>query len=143
WVFIIADVRQPKLRADFLTQYNLWADLKHKRLFDVDTQLSAKGRSIFTSSAQPLLPSPLDNSVYANLLRKFPELTTPSFHRSCLNHSITHSVITNGNPVFARPRHLPPDEYVARDSVKRWVSNFGVPFTVTTDRGSHLESKLF
>ena len=34
-------------------------------------------------------------------------------------------------------------ETVARTFVERWVATFGVPATITTDRGSQFESKLF
>ncbi|KAA3682482.1 uncharacterized protein DEA37_0005910 [Paragonimus westermani] len=122
WVFVISDMRQPIWGADFHTHYNLWVDLKHKRLHDADTQLSAKGHSIFTSSIQLLLLSPLNNSVYANLLRKFPEMTEPNYHRSFMKHTITHCVITNGNPVFARPRRLPPGRYAkAKDQFQHML----------------------
>ena len=32
WIFVIVDVKQPIIRADFLYHFNLLVDLKHKRL---------------------------------------------------------------------------------------------------------------
>ncbi|KAF8564058.1 hypothetical protein P879_10908 [Paragonimus westermani] len=148
WVFAIVDVRQLIVGADFITHYNLWIELRRERLLDANTQLSAKGRSIFTSSVQPLLPFPPVNSVYVNLLRKFPEMTKPNFRRSCLKRSITQSMITNGNPVFVRFRRLPPDRYakakdefqhtpqlgIIRSSKSMWASPLTmVPKKTTND----------
>ncbi|KAA3677059.1 uncharacterized protein DEA37_0015027, partial [Paragonimus westermani] len=126
WVFVIVDVRQPILGSDFLIHYNWWVKLKHMRLFDTDTQFSAKCQSIFISSAQPLLVSPLDNSVIGNLLRKFSKLAGPNFHRSCPKHSTTHSVITNGNPVFAGRHRLPPDRYAKAKDEFQHILQLGI-----------------
>lgn len=43
WVFIVADVKQPILSADFLRHYHLLADMAHNRLTDALTQLQVQG----------------------------------------------------------------------------------------------------
>ena len=40
WKFILADVRGPLLRADFLSQHNLLVDVKGQRLIEADNYLS-------------------------------------------------------------------------------------------------------
>ena len=64
WVFMVANVRNPILGADFLKHYGLVVDMCHWRLLDTRTQLSVQG--IISSSLSPspaLLPkSPLTTS---------------------------------------------------------------------------------
>ena len=54
WVFVVADVKQPILGADFLNHFNLLVDLKCKHLIDSNTRLQVQGMSISTQS--PLHP---------------------------------------------------------------------------------------
>ena len=39
WIFVIADVKQPILGADFLEHHGLLVDIRHKTLIDTNTQL--------------------------------------------------------------------------------------------------------
>ena len=45
WVFVVADVKQPILGADFLNHFNLLVDLKHKQLIDSSTHLQVQGNT--------------------------------------------------------------------------------------------------
>ena len=72
WIFIIADVKNPILGADFLRHYSLLVDLKHNRLFDGITQLHIQG--ISTQAPSPsltLLPKEPKTDFDAILLYKF------------------------------------------------------------------------
>ncbi|CAI2737064.1 unnamed protein product [Dicrocoelium dendriticum] len=109
WIFLIADVRQPILGADFLTHFNLLVDLKNRSLQDGITKLSVCGEPIICSQSVPLLLSTLHPTSYSSILRDFPNLLKPNFHQANPKHSVTHRIETRGNPVFARPRRMPPE----------------------------------
>ena len=49
---------------------------------------------------------------YIKLLGQFPELTRPTTKDETAKHGITHKIVTEGHPVFARPRRLAPDKVV-------------------------------
>ncbi|GAA49140.1 transposon Ty3-G gap-Pol polyprotein [Clonorchis sinensis] len=109
WFFIIADVHQPILGADFLTHHNLLVDLKRQILLDATTQLVVRGKSTITPDICPITLSPHGSSRYHDLLREFPELLRPNFHQAELTHSVVHHIDTRGTPVHARPRRLHPE----------------------------------
>ena len=46
WVFIIADVKNPIIGADFLHTYSILVDIAHNRLVDSLTQLQVQGIAI-------------------------------------------------------------------------------------------------
>ena len=46
WVFIIADVKNPIIRADFLHPYSILVDIAHNCLVDSLTQLQVQGIAI-------------------------------------------------------------------------------------------------
>ena len=49
---------------------------------------------------------------YTELLNQFPKLTRPTMKGETVKHGITHKIVTEGHPVFARPRRLAPDKLV-------------------------------
>ena len=49
WGFLVADIQQPILGADVLTNFSLQVDLSSKRLLDSSTNLSINGCSVFTT----------------------------------------------------------------------------------------------
>ena len=107
WTFIVADVKQPILGADFLIHYNLMVDLKGRCLRDMRTGLaiSAELSSIKTLSLNRI---EMNRNEYTELLKQFPELTRPTTKVETVKHGITHKIVTKGHPVFARPRRLAP-----------------------------------
>ena len=103
WTFIVADVKQPILGADFLIHYNLLVDLSGRCLRDMRTGLAI---SATLSSIKPLSLNRIDNTCneYTELLNQFPELTRPATKGETVKHGITHKIVTKGHPVFASPR---------------------------------------
>ena len=108
---IVADVKQPILRAGFLIHYNLLEDLSGRCLRDMRTGL-AKAATL--SSIKPLSLNRIDNTLneYTGLLNQFPKLTRPTMKGETVRHGITHKIVAKGHPVFARPRRLAPDKLV-------------------------------
>ena len=103
WTFIVADVKQPIIGADFLIHYNLLVDLRSRCLRDMRTGLAIAAS---LSSITPLSLNKVDTvqNEYTKLLVQFPELTRPTTKGETVKHSITHKIVTKGHPVFARPR---------------------------------------
>ena len=111
WTFIVADVKQPIIGADFLIHYSLLVDLKSRCLRDMRTGLAIPAT---LSSIKPLSLNIVDTvqNDYTKLLGQFPELTRPTTKGEPVKQGITHKIVTKGHPVFARPRRLEPDELV-------------------------------
>ena len=111
WTFIVADVQQPIIGADFLIHYNLLVDLRSRCLRDMRTGLAIAAS---LSSIKPMSLNRVDTvqNEYTKLLGQFPELTRPTTKGEPVKHGITHKIVTKGHPVFARPRRLAPDKLV-------------------------------
>ena len=103
WTFIVADVQQPIIGADFFIHYNLLVDLR--------TGLAIPAS---LSSIRPLSLNRVDtvHNEYTKLLGQFPELTRPTTKGETVKHGITHKIVTKGHPVFARARRLAHDKLV-------------------------------
>ena len=111
WDFVVAEVTRPLLEADFLRAHSLLVDINTKQLIDANTFSSTP--LIHTSLLVPHLGSitnPTDK--YASLLAKFPAITNPHFTQVAPKHGVEHFIPTQGPPVHARARRLPPDRLV-------------------------------
>ena len=105
WNFIVADVQQPIIGADFLIHYSLLVDLQSRCLRDMRTGLAIPAS---LSSITPLSLNRVDtvHNDYTKLLGQFPELTRPTTKGETVKHGLTHKIVTKGHPVLARPRPL-------------------------------------
>src|SRR5699024_9192970 len=106
WDFIVADVSIPIIGADFLTRFDLLVDVGCRKLVDRTTKLQVSAvpaRHVDYARLTTLSPN-LPND-FKSLLQEYREITTP---RPAL-HDIRHHIATsNGPPVFAHARRLPP-----------------------------------
>ena len=93
WTFIVADVQQPIIGADFLIHYNLLVDLRSRCLRDMRTGLAIAAS---LSSIKPLSLNRVDTvqNEYTKLLGQFPELTRPTTNGETVKHGITHKMVT-------------------------------------------------
>ena len=66
------------------------------------------------SSIKPLSLNRIDSTrnECTELLNQFPELTRHTSKGETVKHGITQKIVTEGHPVFARPRRLAPDKLV-------------------------------
>ena len=77
WIFIIADVQNPILGADFQRHYSLLVNLKQNRLIDGITQLHIQNISTPLSSPSPsLFPKQLKTDFDA-ILATYPDIVQP------------------------------------------------------------------
>ena len=109
WVFFLADTPTPILGADFLRHYKLLVDVARRRLIDTTTNLSVSGIEAPDLPVSPVLLNPAQSTRYDAILSEFPQITQPVYKDDPTNHDVTHCIVTNGQPVFARPRRLAPD----------------------------------
>lgn len=109
WDFIIADVKQPILGADFLSAYGLLVDLKARKLIDKLTNLNISA-SVVNCSVATI--NTIDKShPYWDVISRYPDITKPVNFKNSPKHNVYHHIETTGSPVHARARQLPPDKY--------------------------------
>lgn len=107
--FVIAEVTRPILGADFLHKHQLTVDIHGQRLIDKKTGISVAGNVTATSVSS--INTVDDQQPYHDLLAKYPDITRPTLK---LCHSeVEHHIQTNGPPLYAKSRPLPPHKYKA------------------------------
>lgn len=105
WKFIIADVSQPILGADFIKQYSLQIDLKNKRIIDPLTKFNTNC-SIAQVPSSNLITRIDGNCPYSDIINEFKEVTQSSNFNKVIKHNVSHQIITNGRPVVSKARRL-------------------------------------
>ena len=118
WVFLVADVQQPILGADFLTNFSLQVDLSSKRLLDSSSNLSINACSVFTTdpscTAISLMPLSLPTD-FSYLLKQFPTVTQPCRYDCPVEHSVSQNLPVVGAPAgITAPSTKPLTQTVIR-----------------------------
>ena len=109
WIFIIADVQQPILGADFLRHFGLLVDMQQRQLMDTHTNLHIQGVLSTDHSPSPSICPKDTTNPYLTLLSEFPALTRVGSPDTPVKHDVAHHIETTGPPASARPRRLAPD----------------------------------
>ena len=109
WPFIVANVKQPLLGADFLSHFGLLVDMRHNRLSDSETQLRVHGITTSYASPTPTILPKSPHNKYLCLLSEFPAVTQTSFRDGPVKHRTRHHIQTTGPPVAARTCRLAPE----------------------------------
>jgi hypothetical protein len=108
WRFVVADVNQPLIGADFLSYFGLLVDCKSNRLLDAVTALSAPAQA--ASSRTPSVKVISGGSTVDTLFSEFADLIRPTGVQREVRHNTVHHIRTTpGQPVTCRPRRLAPD----------------------------------
>lgn len=104
WTFIVADISDAIIGADFLNHHNLLVDIKGKKLIDGNTRLETNGTTINRSimSIKDLRPA----EPYASLIDEFPNITLSVNNINQATKKAIHFITTSGPPVFAKARQL-------------------------------------
>ena len=138
----IADVSQPILGADFLAHAYLAPNHRDGTLIDLKNLNILKAD--FDNKSQPIRVNLVDHASdpYYQLLDEFPSLSVPTFKANRVDHGVRHYIPTEGPPVQARARKLPPDKLaVAKAEIDKLVelgvcergkSEWSSPLLVTT-----------
>lgn len=124
WSFLIADVTSGIIGADFLRNFDLLIDLKRNRLIDNTTRLETIGS--LASSCKYSVKTFSKVSTYADLLSEYPTITRLAPPGTISRSSICHRIETTGQPVYARPRRLPPDKLEAARNEFQHLMKLGI-----------------
>lgn len=108
WTFVIADVNQPIIGADFLRHYDLLVDMKRNRLIDRTTNIEAIGKISNISALE--IKTYNSKDPFQQLLAYFVHITNPNTKFGLVKTSIVHHIETTGPPIFSRPRRLSPQK---------------------------------
>ncbi|KAJ0169143.1 hypothetical protein K1T71_015309 [Dendrolimus kikuchii] len=109
WTFIVADVKQPIIGADFLTRYKLVIDF-NSRTF-IDTVINLNTIASISQCKESTIKTIDSKHPYYELLSEYPELTKPVSFKEIPKHNVCHFIETEGPPVRCKSRPLPPDRY--------------------------------
>lgn len=111
WPFVIADVKEPILGADFLNSTGLLIDLKGSCLIDPSTFTTTSLDKVVeqTKTQQSVVCSVECDRVQA-LLTKYSDLTKPIDINQPITHNVQHHIITVGRLPTCRYRRLSPEK---------------------------------
>ena len=124
WKFLVADVTQPLLGADFLCSNSLMVDVKGQRLVDPTTYTSLP-LFVTKASAHGIHNVAQDND-FSALLKEFPNILTPTFSSPTAKHGVVHYISTEGPPIHSRARRLPPEKLAIAHDEFRTMEEMGI-----------------
>jgi len=112
WRFILADVLQPIIGADFLAHYHLLPDMKRKKLIDGKTGLCIQG--VTTTGVTQSVKTIVEQTPYHRILAQFPGITILAESKKQRAQQTSHHIKTTaGQPEACRQRRLAPEMYQA------------------------------
>ncbi|KMQ85815.1 gag-pol polyprotein [Lasius niger] len=107
WRFVVANVGQPIIGADFLA-YDLLPDMKRTRIRDGKTGLAASGSRCYNEILS--IKTMRGETDFHQILAEYPDVTRPGSTNGCTKHSTQHYIHTTpGQPEASKPRRLAPD----------------------------------
>ena len=113
FTFIIADVRQPILGADFLNRFYLAPNHRDRCLIDLndwsEIPVGERCNSHPNRVTNINLVDQKANPFY-QLLDGYPTLSTPSFTPKNVSHGVQHHIPTNCHPIQSKARKLNPEK---------------------------------
>ena len=92
WIFIITDVQQPILGADFLRHFNLLADVRDCRLLDATTNVSVSGTASTVQAISPMFATLDSRSSFQVLFANCPDITRPCYNTNSAKRDVTHHI---------------------------------------------------
>ena len=126
WIFVVADVQQAILGADFLHFHRLNVDMRARSLVDGVTQLSCPATIAHVSATRPSVNLTTVPEPVKDLLSSFPNITRPYSATVPVKHTVEHHLPTNGAPVHARARRLAPDRLAAAKAEFEHMMDVGI-----------------
>lgn len=122
WTFILANVGQPIIGADFLYHHGIMVDLQGRQLIDSRTGLTSRGK-LTTIPADTVYAVP-QGEWHSPILTKYPRVTRPSTGVVEPKHNVRHYIETKGPPVTAKARRLPPERYnAAKEEFRKMMAD--------------------
>ena len=126
--FIVADVNQAILGADFLHANGLLVDLGGQRLVHSATYATIIAPSIMCLPVPLAMTKPPQvNSVYANLLTSRPKLTEFTFYKDRIPHGVELCIDTGQSPPICSPaRCLSPNKLAVAKAAFKEMEDLGI-----------------
>ena len=120
--FVIANVRQRILGADFLALFYLAPNHRDGTLMDLDNLDVLPATFATNKKSTPVTFINKVNDPCYKLLDEFPDILTPSFTPKEVKHGVFHHIPTTGRPVQSRAQRLDPDKLkVAKAEIDKLV----------------------
>ena len=136
WKFIVADVTQPLLGADFLCSNTLMVDVKGLRLVDPTTYTSLP-LQVTNASAHGIHSVAHDNN-FSALLTEFLGILTPTFSIPTARHGVVHYIPTDGPLIHSHAHRLPPEKLAIACDEFRIMEEMGIIWRSTSQWASPL-----
>ena len=109
WIFVVADIANAIIGADFLQHFSLMVDMSKRRLVDCVTNLMVQGIQATSNSPSPSPLPKAPSTPFDAVLLEFPAVSLPPAGTLPIKHRVTHHIPTNGPPASAKPRRLSPE----------------------------------
>ena len=125
WDFIIADIQQPLIGADFLGKFRLLVDVAGQRLLNMESFASMPifpVNTIGTFSIEKTNP-------YSYLFDRYKDVFKAELKQNpnlASKHGIYHYISTSGPPTHSRYRRLPPKKLEAAKAAFREMEKMGI-----------------
>lgn len=111
WSFIVANVTQPILGADFFANFDISVNLHNRKLIDEKTKLASCCSITNVNNPIQKLSTINHDDTFHKILEEFPKITRPPKVPAQTVPNVTHHILTKGPPTFAKPRRLAPEKY--------------------------------
>ena len=137
FTFIVADVQQSIIGADFLSHFYLAPNLRDKSLIDlndfstISLRIDRSTHSEHFNRNQNCNRSAHINRIdladqksdpFYQLIDSYPELSTPSFKPKEVSHGVKHHIPTNCRPIQSKVRPLNPEKLaIAKQEFEKLV----------------------
>ena len=119
-------MEQAIIGADFLHAHGLVINLRGRSIQDSTTQYSTVASIVHVTSVRPVVNLLSAPQPVLSLLSQFPSITRPYSAAQPVKHSVLHHLTTNGTPVHARARRLPPDKLNAARAEFQHMLELGI-----------------
>jgi hypothetical protein len=138
--FVIANVRSPKISADFLSHYGLLIDLKNHRRIDTLTSLKTDGE-VYHASEFGI--STLNKTLQYGDLSQFMDVITSLPSNGKCGTSVLNHIVTTGPTVAERSSRLTGEELISAKAEFYCMLHQGICRRSSSPRASslHLVSK--
>jgi cleavage and polyadenylation specificity factor subunit 1 len=114
WSFLIAEVNQPILGADFLRHFRVLVDVANSCLVDAATSMTVPAQtSPFRSLSLNRISLAKPTNGFDTIFAEFPAVCEPRITDPAVKHNVQHHIITTGPPTFAKARRLSPKKFAA------------------------------
>ena len=126
--FIVADVNQAILGADFLRDNGLLVDLGGQRFVHSATYNTIAAHSMVCQQVPlAVIKTSQVNNIYANLLASRPKLTELSFLKDRVPHGVELCIDTGQSPPLRSPtRRLSPDKLAVAKAAFKEMEDLGI-----------------